>query len=157
MITIFFLARNSRTNINVRAGGLVCAWWLIASKKYSLLTVQTFNKNLWCTTSLQLKKAVSKIFTFDRTCFDFFGLGYSTYTSWIDFWYSRASRTRIFTDFFSAFLKPFVSQLNLCFAYSRLVNILKILIQFLWSIFSKSKKSKCAPKLTDDGQYSRYC
>ena len=64
-------------------------------------------------------------------------------------WRARATRTSIVIDIFSVFLKTVTSQLNLCSANSRLAKrhnqhfecpCTQNLIQFLWSIFSNSKK-----------------
>ena len=69
-------------------------------------------------------------------------------------WRTRATRTCIVTELFSAFLKPVIPQLNLCSAHSTLAKchsqhfkcpctfnfiFTQDLIPFLWSIFSNSK------------------
>ena len=88
-------------------------------------------------------------------------------------WRARATRTSIVTDIFSAFLKTgyttnWTCVLLIVDSPNATVNISNILVhlnsfftqnlkQFLWSIFSNSKKSKCILKNKLTIQNDWYC
>ena len=84
IVTVLFLAKNSRTSNELWAGAL--SW----CKSHELFFHKSgrffglFHANSWCTMPLKSKNTVSITFTFDRTCRAIFGLGEPECLHWDD-------------------------------------------------------------------------
>ena len=140
MISVLFLAKNSRTSLDVWAGAFlwckICDWffhnsvrcWRIASKnrritwkQYCLLTVRPFGKNSLCITPLQSKKTVSKTFTFDRTWWAFFDFGrfWKLPLGWLSFGFNVTSYDPNLDDRWTSSTSPERCPCDVVFAQNR--------------------------------------